>query len=908
MLNPIQTAQKAKGFSSFGATAKALISQFPDKDWGLKPRSLETQIGKLDRGEATWWRNHPDAAQALAVLLDLSLDDLGLHKDAGASHLFRFTEFPGLKPLDLKREKPWQIGSAESDEKRRDSKFGKPTLEAWLDPVPTAWGAPHGMHWLSVTDALERQLLTRYLAAISRYEVVVTNCLADASAPLQNKDPLILVVQNDVSGEDLKSLGIRHGGSGLLVIASNPMPKRQEISSMEYMSWERFNLRGEERSLFDLTTSGTMGDIKHWTWKLQPDWRSAVLQWVEKRLNKYEADTLFDAQSLGHWLERFDPLDQWFETTADLLHLCEIAHLKSEKKLPKPHDLDAGSKLTQLLFSDKSSPRGEQIKQLAQARWNCLDVAGSGALPMSVWLSLLPANQLPPSAEDVRAIAAAKTAAERKKAAEHVISQLHEGNPTALRTSGLLKESAGQFDFEHRTLVRLIVRDQLMRQITDEPASSWALACFDADRRLLVDAALDAVSLTTLVRSTERLLLSVVETENSAEALGASEALFIAIGRRIANREVIDEKFLPVLTQLAERVVSKLDFTLAEYSWPEPWSRPIQLSEQQLAWLSACWAWSLLQEAAPKERPTNWLFPGWCDEPLPEPPHWLSDLWPEEDCEQLSASWQYFFKVADEWVKNWDQPIDNPPRLLKMALLGCAAHGAWAADSAWWKDLIGHKNEWTTEAVMAQLKAADQSAAVRLWPSYLAFEKSFDGGAPSGVLLSPVRFWLLRQLSPAEGLADLTFDDLNYLSSCPESLPPAFRAPLLRARCQRIRFKSFGDTAPFIARFGPSVLPVLPELLTHDWLGSAAAEWLWAWDDAEAERLLCDDTVDRMARHHLLDACPANKVAMAAALLLEKTTFFSVLDYVSWAKGHLPTACKHAEVLVKIINSSAANP
>ena len=47
MPNPVKTAQSAKGFPSFGATAKALLNAHPDNDWGMKPRSLETQIGKL---------------------------------------------------------------------------------------------------------------------------------------------------------------------------------------------------------------------------------------------------------------------------------------------------------------------------------------------------------------------------------------------------------------------------------------------------------------------------------------------------------------------------------------------------------------------------------------------------------------------------------------------------------------------------------------------------------------------------------------------------------------------------------------------------------------------------------------------------------------------------------------------
>jgi hypothetical protein len=160
-------------------------------------------------------------------------------------------------------------------------------------------------------------------------------------------------------------------------------------------------------------------------------------------------------------------------------------------------------------------------------------------------------------------------------------------------------------------------------------------------------------------------------------------------------------------------------------------------------------------------------------------------------------------------------------------------------------------------------------------------------------------------------MAGLAWDDLRYLDSCPATLPPAFRAPLLRARCQRISFDSLADTSPFIARFGPSVLPVLPELLTHHWLGSAAAQWLWAWDSVEAEQLLrrCE-TLDPDALANLTDAIPACKVALAAQLVLEKPTLFLPWWGLSfWARRHLPTAGESAPALVKIIHlASAENP
>jgi hypothetical protein len=913
MFNPVKTAQDAKGLPSFGATAKALLEAHPDNDWGMQPRSLETLIGKLDKGEVTWWINHPKVAQALGALLDLSLQDLGLHSNADTISGFRFSEFPGLKPMDLRREKPWKIGTAEADGKPRGPSFGKPTLDEWLNPDPTQWRAPYDFNWLHVADTLERRLLTQHLAATSRFKVVFTRTLEAATAELQDAKPLILVVEGNVTEEDFKTLGLRNRSAGLLVIAPVPMLHRNASASeimMQFQSWERRSLQEEERKQFDQTTPVT---LIGWTWTFQPDWRPALLQWVEKRLDRQDADTLFDAQSMSLWLERFDPLGQWFETIADVLHLCEMGHSESHKKLPKPNDVEAGRKLTQLLFRERPLQRTDKIQQLAVARWNRLDLAWRGALSMDDCLSLLPANQLPPSAEEVLAIASAKTALERKKAATRVIGLLNAGNPDVLRASGLLREDVtGHLDFEHPTLVRLIVRDRLMRQIAAEPAQSWGMACFDADRRMLVDAALDVISMDALMRAVQRLLLEDADAASSAATLGASEALFVAIGRRVANREVIHEEFSPLLMQLAEAVLGRLEMDASAFGLPAPWSRPIDSSAQQLAWIGACWAWSLLVKALDKpvdEMPPNWLIPGW-SESLPPVPEWLTNLWPEEDTERLPSAWRDFFKVADEWVKDWDQPMDNAPRILRIALLGRAAHGAWAANPAWWEDLIARRAPWSEEALITRFKAAGKGAAVRLWPSYLAFEMSAKELSKESTLplyiiqSSSVRIWLLAQMSPSEGLACLTRAELNHLSSTPRLLPPAFRAPLLLERCKFISFKSIADTGPFIARFGPSVVSALPELLAHELLWSAAAEYLWTWDTATAERMLADEAIDSMARYSLVHTCPISKIATAAAALLERPAIFGSADYCSWARSRLPTSGGNAQSLLEIIKST----
>ena len=101
-----------------------------------------------------------------------------------------------------------------------------------------------------------------------------------------------------------------------------------------------------------------------------------------------------------------------------------------------------------------------------------------------------------------------------------------------------------------------------MRQIAEEPLTSWALACFDPERRRVVDAALDAVSMEHLAAATERLLQEVAD---SAVAIGVSEALFMAVGRRILNgKEMIPAALMPV----AQSVVDRMNLSLADWILP----------------------------------------------------------------------------------------------------------------------------------------------------------------------------------------------------------------------------------------------------------------------------------------------------------------------------------------------------
>ena len=900
---PIRRAQKYAEFKTDGAIARALLATFADNSWTLSERSLAAKVGELDRGKLVWWANNPDKAECLGKLLDVPLADFGLHGPAINSHVFGFDDFPELPPLDLKREKPWVLGDAYLDSSQKSSMgFGRETLEDWFKPALWTGRPPYNKDWLYMADDMERQLLSKALAAAGNFEVVFVEELSDARSRLQSPKPLIVSVRADGGDEDLAALALRPDHAGTLVIASYMLPVRKATSSVEYLGWEQRTTSGLERNSFQLTAPGPMGDLNRWTWRLFPDWRSQLLKWVEAYVHRHGIDSSFSDQRIGNWLDRFDPRGQWFCTATDVMQLCRMGHYRG-KKLPAPTDPFAGNSLVQSLFKTESPARSLQIKQLAVARWKRRELPWQGDLPLEAWLSLAQSSAALVARDDLASIAQGKTEPERKRAADRVANLLEAGNPDILLASGLLKQGQyGSFDFQHRTLAGLVVRDCLMQQITSWPLASWALDCFDNERRPLVDAALDALTVANLVDTADRLHQ---EAPDSAVVIAASEALFMAVARRIAQGESIPASLMSV----AQCVLKRLDLAVVDWALPEPWSRPIEGQDAQLEWISACWAWSLLPNA-PASMAGNWLFPGWC-ESLAEPPDWLINLWPDKECEQLSFAWDDFFSVIDQWVKDLEQPVVDAPRILRMAMLGKAARGTWLAESAWWHGVIEWESrEWADAFLLKQLKLGGAGVAVRLWPSFLMFERTVPAeGLGAGVFrLGRVRRWLLEQLSPTDALNALEKPSLLYLAGVPESLPPTFRAPLLQLLAKDSLKIGYTDALNFFTRFGPSAAQALAGYLDHDTLGYAAAKCFWDWEPENAARLLSNrNELSTVGLRHLIYACPESHVAVATEVLLAEPTLFEVTERMSWARKHLPNAGREAERLVAIIATVPSN-
>lgn len=477
MRNPITSALRDKGYTSVRQLAKKLLQDHAKLFDSLDPdsRSLESRLGKLDKGlNLDWWRERPDAAKCVAELLSIRLSALNLDRPS-ARHLFSFSGFPDLPALDLSREDRYSIARPVliSDSQQRPPAWKN--LEYWFFNEGTN-PTPQQLDWLQVDDDTEFRLITMHLHATSRYTVLSLTTLAQAQGDdaeaLRHRSPLILAIDNMVGSAGLQVLMERGQRAPLLVISPHALPDRHSGASSPN------------------SAQGASG-INTWRWTLHPKWRETLLTWVEQRLARYQLYSALDPKALGGWLERFDPDHRWFPHTAEVLQLCQIAHEETHETF----EVIASGQNVPALFARIFRHKRSHLKLMEDTirlRWHYWGRSWDGELNRADWLT-------------------AGTSGE---------------NFDILARVGLIKSGYSGYRFANPVLARLLLREILSKQIRMRPPTEWWPACFDGERRPLLSATLDAMSLPGLAAASawQKRLTS------DSVLIGPAEALFIAIG------------------------------------------------------------------------------------------------------------------------------------------------------------------------------------------------------------------------------------------------------------------------------------------------------------------------------------------------------------------------------------------
>lgn len=891
---PIESSSLFSLYNSFDKVASALIKTRPDlfekegKANDVVMRSLGAKIGELNRGKSTWWIKREKETEALTKLLDIRPHALGLHQKTGR-HIFPLSAFPDFPPLNLMRENCWNIaaptlvsdGGAQTNE--GFTSRTKPTLDGWLSPQGAVLpNRGKKIEWLYVPDITEYQLLSRKLEATERIQFASCTSLRELFGNriehLRNPQPLILAIDGKPQVDHLESLITYREGGPLLVISPSQLPDL----------WSREKGETDQPSEINGELLIKPTDVNVWAWTLLPDWRQQLLRWLEQRMRRLGIQTSFRSSTTQELLKKFDPSGKWFICVEDVLILCQAVNESRSEELHTTTGSNGDVRLLHYLLFNRDYSSLALIRPMIERRWKRWDLAWEGELDEKTWIDM--ANDL--------------------------------CSFDTMLTQKLIVKSKTGVDFERPTLIRLLLRSQLMAALEGSDLAAWAPACFDAQRRPLVDAALDSLDIEQL----ERVAIQLTEAPVLTETIGAGEALFTAIGRRIIREEDIGAK-LPLLA----------DHFLRQMTWIDglvyPCSRPLASVAQQLEWICVCWAWSLLPSPS-TNLPPNWLFPGWNQVSLHTLPPWINiyaSSNPSEKWEHIAIPKRDFLSVVTRWLASHKAPpsYEYMPQLFNAGMLARAAAGQWTASSYWWWGLQGDPIE--EDTLLHQVVSTDASVNRRTLHAWLpslvkhlrekSQQKMFHSDLIRSSIVSTrsgqeqgnssVLTWLMRLIDQNnEDLLTILSDDEDrkFMMKYPAMLPLTVRRQLLRSLAKDFptEWKEY-ELANLLLDYGPETGAEMELLLDNIVLGNQAAVYLWAWAPHKAEMLLHKNwTISRAALSRLIKACPIAHIGVAVRLLSEDPTLLTNEERPKWVRSRLPDARQYASDMMCLLKMKTA--
>lgn len=910
----VLAAAKAKGFDSLSKLAEALLRAHPKLFKGVAARSLGAKLSDFNRGQVTWWRGRPQAAKALHELTGLEVAALIEADTAGRRGLWSFEDFPELGALHLAEHAPAAI--AHPMAVGQTASYGSGPGN-WFT-FALGRGSEHrrmagpedGVTWLHAPSSRGMDLLLARIEAHGRVPVVRAETLSEACAAAPPFGPVVLVPVGPMDHGDLLSLAPRPSEQPVLVVSRQRVPQadtmRQVRATLPSWGWlvatpslrSKLSLGGgpgsEHGGMFD------QKDIKEFELRLDADWRERLLLWVESRLD--HTDSQFSASGLIHWLRTFDPDEVFFPGPRSTLALARLCHLHGERRLPKPGGATAGTQLLQS-FGDVDSRYLHVLKQLIWVAWTDSRHRWDAPRPWEDWVgpnshAAAVARQAQPRKRSGHASAAAIDGASRPVPSDVA---------TALELQLLVQTASGEYRFRSPAEASLVLRDLLLRWIQAGSTELWAAPTVgDAPRQELLDSALRCVDARTL----ERICLQSLNVEPwSCEAIGATEAAFVAAGLRMAEGQL---SYTPDLGRLVETLFARchVDTGVAVF----PLGRTLREASQKLDWVHACWGWSL-HSPRPARLPalaSDW-FPMWglpgrdFLAPLRGELVGTGDL-PGPAQARIAPLVRTAARLADALRPVLGLPSEEPESsaLVALVCLTQAALGSREAEARWWGDL--HSCNWALQTLDAVLEASKQPPSGALAASLLeaCAQPSGRGRMVLAYLRGPLWRRLLMNAAPQRVLPLLSQQAYAFAIENAVALPPAMRTYIAHeAPIELLR-----DQVAWDALLTAGRLPTdqrLAELLEPDSLSSSAvAGWLW--------RHVPDRCVDWATDQHrpmhrlLIERCPDAHALAVLKALPERSYQLSPLfsSWPDWISRRIAGNGPQAAELLKFLSRITA--
>lgn len=528
----------------------------------VNERSLGTRIGELLAGNAAWWLKdrRSKLRQAFGDLLDVDVAELfgaTVHPPSALG----FPEFPALAPL------------GRIDEPCRLMRGG------WLLHAAVAglFGrdrAPR-RRWVVAPPGAGKSLTIRYLVARHSNQVRAASVetLEDVVALSSIHAPLVVEVERASPHGDVAAVAkINARAHPTVVLSPFAFPEP---------TW----------SGPGATVSRAESGWEVVAWSLAPGWRARLLAWVDRRVEDTDHDGKVRAADVEEWLARTDPRGTLFATPGDVLALCaefdafgpghdslkERAARWARQVAPTMIPVDAPT-------TWRASGIDETLSALAHAHLTA-NAYAYGHLDRVAWQRI------------------DGTSSRSKSVPEDDGARI-----TYLEQAGLLRGGERGLvvypTWVERGLVMTSSASALARH-----ALEWGALAADESRRATIDACLDALPRSTLMRVARNVA---APAEPSLHATAVVEGLCAALARRCANPDLrlTDEDAVLVRALL----VQQIEYLVVDGSYGKvhhPLTRP-DIDE----WFATAWTLSLRVSppAGFARHDLAWQLPGWVAE------------------------------------------------------------------------------------------------------------------------------------------------------------------------------------------------------------------------------------------------------------------------------------------------------
>lgn len=908
----VLAAAKTKGLDSLTKVANALIHLRPDLFKGIAARSLGAKLSELNRENITWWRNRMDCLEALQDLLGLDSSDLIAAKQARQRGLWVCGEFPELPALNLASETIPTL--AEPVVTGAESQF-PPRLNGWLLVGVGSDYAQHpkirpepGLQWLHVPQGTGRNLLLSRIKALGRLDVSEGHTLRQAVAQASRSRPVVLAPLGITAVSELGALAEFDVEQPVLIISANPCPrtsKNTPYNKSNLPSWEWLWARRSERvrTVFAANSadmhSGIFGSdsVVEFRLELLPNWREKMLFWVEERLKKH-VNTLFTAEGLNNWLAAFDPDGVFFPTPATVLSLARICHEVGERQLPNPGSSEAGMQLVQKLGRADSRYQSLLVR-LVRHSWLDTNASWQKAKPWHNWL----APSKPSANPESNKTAGRRTRPAGASAIGTDAALLTENDLDAAVKAGLLIPNGdGNYGFKSYAEAALVLRDQLRGWMRGGELSNWgAQVVSDGERQQLVDEVLKTLDNQTLLGMCSQVAKLPLW---SAEALGASETLFLAVGLRMA------EDTLSYRAEFGELMGQTLARCFNDDAYLQlPLSRSLCNDAERIDWVRATWGWSIV---APKP---EWVpasmsdsFPGWSTGEvewlflLPIPVKGTSLQTPH--LRRLAAAINTAAVVADRvgCAQNW-----APEVLVAVIGLLRTVRGSEHVQPAWWESIA--QEAWPCDVLGAALVNLRPDIQRDLASSLVEVcAKIIGTNANWGVLRlvrSPLWLQILDVKDAAELFARLKPIAMVFVAQNIQSVPWSLRKAIVDKIDPELLPDDFDWHSLLCATTAPNKERIDQFLSCRPY---QCADSLWkVYPD-----LCLEWATDPDNQHHaiLIDQCPPHKLGEMAAVLVQTPVLVNELNIQPrWVASRIAGAKASTPVLLELLSLAlSSNP